>query len=172
MKKRLIISLAIALLLIATLALPAIAADNEESVQGNVSVGETISITLNDAIPNTGIYFGSVTANGSTYGDKDQSDGVPAIQVEVADETNVTVDIGIKGSTTDDLELSNWKYSTLFDQSDIASIPDTYSAVYFGAAAGSTNDFYHWITVPTNTPAGDYSATISYKAVKAGTAFP
>jgi hypothetical protein len=171
MKKRLIISLAIALLLIATLALPAIAADNEQSVQGNVSVGETISITLSDP-SDDGIRFGSVTADNSTYGDVDQSDTIYAIEVNIASETNVTVDIGIKGATTDALTIDHWKYSTQYDQSDIASLTGAYVGVYAGAIAGNSYGVYHWITVPTNTLAGDYTATISYKAVNNSIGFP
>jgi hypothetical protein len=172
MKKRLILSLATALLLIATLALPAVAAD-ERTVTGSVSVGETISITLTDASPNAGISFGTVTANSTlVYGDEDQSDGTPAIQVVVEPDTNVgNVDIGIMGSTTEALSLDNWQYSTLFDQSDIASITGTYVIVYNDVAPDNSYDFYHWITVPDGTAAGDYTASISYKAVAHGDPF-
>jgi hypothetical protein len=168
MKKRLILSLAIALLLIATLALPAVAA-NEESVTGSVMVGETVSITLTDA-GTTGINFGSVTANGTTYSDTDQSSGTPAIKVVVGAETNVSVDIGIKGSTTGSLTLDNWKYSTTFGGAQ-TSITTSYFKVYGPVGASSSSDFYHWVAVPALTAADTYTATISYKAVKTGTSF-
>jgi hypothetical protein len=167
MKKRLILSLAIALLLVAILAVPAVAA--ETSTTASVEVGETISITLSDP-SSDGINFGPVTANGSTYGDIDQSEGTPAIQIVVVADTNVNVNIGIKGSTTDALALSYWQYSSNYTQNDIAGLTTSYAGVYTDKGPG-TYGFYHWITVPTNTPAGTYTANISYEAVKTGDPF-
>ena len=164
MKKRLITTLAIVLMLAATLSLPAVAAD-EEQVTASVTVltSEIINITLTDPGA-AGIQFGSVVPSATAiYGAEDQDGVTPAIQVKVENGTNVLVDISIKGSTAGVLTLENWKYSTAFNQSDIASIPDTYNEVYDTKGPGSY-PFYHWISVPVGTTATSYSATISYKA--------
>jgi hypothetical protein len=171
--KRIIISLILSLLLVSVFALP-VAAQQEQSTTASVSVNEYISITLTDAgdpITGTGINFGSVNP-GSTYGDVDQSSGTPAIKVNVGSETNVNVDIGIKGTTvTGTIALAEWKYSTDFAQTDIAGLTVDYVGVYSNVGAGSSNNFYHWITVPAGTIAGSNSITVSYKAVKTGSGF-
>jgi hypothetical protein len=161
--KKILISAALALMLVAAIAMPAVAADTQ-SVGASVTVGAVISITLTDA-GTSGINFGPVQPDDGTHGDVDQSSGTPAIKVVVGAETNTPVDIQIMGSTAGTLGLSNWKYSKLFNQSDIASLTGSYVAVYTNVAAGSSNDFYHWVTVPSTTQAGSYSATVSYKAV-------
>jgi hypothetical protein len=153
-------------MLVIIMALPAIAAEEVESMGASVSVGETVSISLVDAggTGHEGIRFGSVQPDGNTYGDTDQTNGTPAIKVKVENETNVSVDISIMGSTAGSLSLTNWKYSKLFDKSDIASLTGSYIEVYDSAAKGSENAFYHWITVPVGTTSGSYSATVNYKA--------
>lgn len=163
MIKRLILTLAIVLMLTATIALPAVA--EEKTIDASVTVVPTdvISISLNDPAP-SGIQFGSVTAN-ATYGAQGQSNGTPAIQVVVESGTNVNVDIGIKGTTGGTLAISNWKYSTLFNQSDIASLTTSGTVVYSNKGVGSYA-FYHWLTVPAETAAASYTASITYTAVK------
>jgi len=166
MKRRLIASLAIALMLVATLSLPAVAA-TEVPVTASVTVGEFISITLAGSIG-----FGSVTPPANDRGTTGQIDGSPAISVNVAGETNVNVDIGIKGVlATGSLLLPNWKYSKNFTDVTKTSIPEAYgaTAVYPNAVPGSSNPFYHWITVPAGTASGTHTITVSYKAVKTGT---
>ena len=157
MKTRLITSMAIALLLIAVLSLPAVAVDVWKSAY--VNVNSDISVTLADAGA-SGIQFGSVDADGSTHGDSDQSDGTPAIGVDV--DSNVSVNISIMGTTTDTLALDNWKYSTQFDQSDIASVTGSFVKVYEDVGT-ETYAVYHWITIPADTTAGSYSANITYR---------
>jgi hypothetical protein len=167
MKKRLILSLAIALLLIATLALPAVAQD-EESITGTVTVGEIISITLTG-----GIDFGDVTPPVTDNGTEGQIDGSPAVTISVDVGTNVNVDIGIMGALdVSSITLDNWKYSTTFSGTKI-SIPAAYSVtpVYSDVTAGTAEPFYHWITVPDTTPAGTHTITVSYKAVAHGDPF-
>jgi len=163
MKTRLIMSLAIALLLIATLALPAVAAEETEAKTAYVTVNdpEVINISLTD-VGTEGIQFGTVISDGSTYGDESQDDGVPAIAVEVETGTSVNVDISIMGSTVGALTIDNWKYSTDFGQSDITGLSGTYDEVYSNQGIGSYA-FYHWITVPSGTTATSYTADVTYK---------
>jgi hypothetical protein len=161
--KKILISILVALTLVVALGVPAMAA--EQSTTATVSVGEVISITLVGSIN-----FGSVTPPVTDNGTIGQVDLSPAIKVNVGIETNVSVDIGIKGAlATGSLALTNWKYSTTFAGSK-TSIPSAYgTAVYTSAAAGSSNFFYHWLTVPLGTLSGSHTVTVSYKAVKAGT---
>lgn len=165
--KKLLISAVLALTLIALMAAP-VMADQEQSTTASVSVNEVVSITLSDAGA-SGINFGSLNQGDTDEGDLDQSDGTPAIAVVVESETNVNVDIGIKGSTSSALALANWKYSATFAGTP-TSIPETYAAVYSDQGDG-TYAFYHWITIPVEIDAGTYNATVYYKAVKTGTSF-
>lgn len=166
--KRLLISLTAVLLLIGIVALPVQAAQ-EQSLGASVTVSEVVSITLTDA-GTAGINFGTLSAGVTGQGDTDQSNGTPAVKVNVGSETNVSVDIGIKGSTAGALGLSNWKYSTTFAGTK-TSLTGSYLAVYTSKAASSASDFYHWIDVPGGTTAGIYTCTVYYKAVKTGTGF-
>lgn len=166
--KRLLISLITVLLLLGLLVIP-VQADKEKSVTASVTVSEVVSITLTDT-GTEGINFGMLNAGDTHNGDTDQSDGTPAVQVNIGPETNVNVDIGIKGTTTGALTLSNWKYSITFAGTP-ASLTGSYVAVYTNAAAGSSNGFYHWIDLPAITAAGTYNCTVYYKAVKTGSSF-
>ena len=147
---------------------PAMAA-NVDQLTASVTVNEVISITLTDA-GTAGINFGAVSAPVTGQGDVDQNASTPAVKVNVGAETNVNVDIGIKGSTAGTLALSNWKYSTLHAGTK-DPIPATYALVYSAKSPGSIVDFFHWINVPSETAANTYTCTVYYKAVKTGTGF-
>ena len=167
MKARLIVSWVIALMLVAVLALPAMAA--EQTAPASVTVNEFISITLVDPGA-AGINFGAVNpppTGTTTYGDVAQSDGTPAVGVTVDTGTNVNVDISIKGAlTSGTLALSNWKYSLTFAGTKI-SIPSAYgTADYTDITAGTTEPYYHWVDIPAGTAAGTTDVTVTYQAVK------
>ena len=170
MKRRIIIALGMALILVATMSLPAIAAVVEQPVTASVTVGETMSITLTDA-GTAGINFGSQAPPVTGAGDVSQNSTTPAIKVVVAPETNVQVDIGIKGVlASGTLALTNWKYSTTFGGAQL-SIPATYTKIYGPVNASSESDVFHWIDVPTGTASGSHTITVTYKVVKTGTSF-
>ena len=143
------------------MAVPAIAAEDEDSVTASVTVGEVVSITLTGGpISFVGGQPGDVTDQGASG----QSDGSPAIQVVVQSETNVDVDIAIKGTATGDLALANWKYTTSFSETPTISIPADYGTPIYSGVGDGSYDFYHWVTIPADTPAGSQGCTISYKA--------
>jgi hypothetical protein len=159
--KKLLISAVLALMLVAVMAVPAMGAQDEESVGASVSVNEFVNITLSGSID-----FGSLTPPQTEVGATGQSNGNPAITITVATETNVNVDISIKGAiATGTLALDNWKYSKAFDKVGIAGLTTSYVEVYDNVAKGSSNAFYHWITVPDGTASGTHTVTVSYKAV-------
>lgn len=162
--KKVLISVLLSLMLVAIMAVPAIAA-NEQSVGASVTVGELVSITLTGSIN-----FGTLSPGTTEQGANGQSNGNPAISITVEPETNVNVDIGIKGAiTTGDLALSNWLYSMTFAGTK-AGLTASYVKAYDNVGDG-VNAFYHWITVPLGTTAGDHAISVSYKAVKNGTSF-
>ena len=165
--KKIIVSIVLALTLIAVMAVPAIAA-NEQSVGATVTVGEVVSITLTGGpISFVGGIPGQVTDQGATG----QTALNPAIKVIVQAETNVNVDIAIKGAATGALALENWKYTKTFTETPTISIPADYGTAVYSNVDDGENYFYHWVTIPGTTPAGDQGCTISYKAVKTGTGF-
>ena len=169
MRKSLVfVSIVLALSLVFLMVTPALAA-NEQPLTASVTVNEVISITLTDTVT-PGINFGSVSAGVTGQGDVDQNISTPAVKVNVNGETNVNVDIGIKGSTAGTLALTNWKYSTTFAGAK-DPIPATYALVYSARSPGSSVDFFHWIDVPGGTAANTYTCTVYYKAVRTGTAF-
>jgi hypothetical protein len=163
--KKLIISLAAIAVLVGVMAVPVMAAEEETSTTASVSVNEVVSISLVDAggTGNEGIRFNGGTPPIEGQGDKDQTDGTPAIKVKVEPETNVLVDIYIKGTATGSLALTNWKYSETFAGTK-TSIPGAYgTAVYTDEVVGEY-DFYHWVDVPEGTPSGSHGCTVYYKA--------
>jgi spore coat protein U-like protein len=163
--KKLLVSVTLALLLMAVLAVPAMAQTEEEaSAPASVSVSEFVNITLSGSID-----FGTLEPGDEDQGATGQTDGSPAITITVEPETNVNVDIGIKGSTTGAIALANWKYSDAFASAK-TPIPAAYSAVYSAQGDGAYA-FYHWITIPSDTAAGTYDATVYYKAIKTGGTF-
>jgi hypothetical protein len=132
------------------------AAQEESSTTAEVSVNEFVNITLAGSVN-----FGSLTPPQVDQGATGQSDGNPAITITVEPDTNVDIDISIKGAiNTGTLALENWKYSTTFGGTK-ASLTDSYVEVY--DSAGTTNDFYHWIDVPNGTDSGTHKVDVTYK---------
>jgi len=159
--KRFVFGTLIALMLVAAVATPVLAATEQETT-ASVTVNQVISISLTDA-GSGGINFGPVTPPVTGQGDVAQSSGTPAIKVVVAPETNVAIDINIKGATTSALALANWKYSDTFAGAKTA-LTTSFVQVYDEKAAGSY-DVYHWIDVPTSTASGTHTATVTYQAI-------
>jgi spore coat protein U-like protein len=155
---KILVSILVALMLVAVMALPAIAAEEEASTTASVSVGEIVNITLAGSIN-----FGSVTPPVTDQGANGQTDTNPAITITVESDTNVNVDISIMGAlTSGTLALSNWKYSGTYAGSKI-SIPASYSEVYDNVGDG-VYAFFHWIDVPMGTTSGNHQISVSYKA--------
>jgi len=166
--KRIFISLAVVLALVAVMAVPAMAAE-EQNLGASVSVNEFISITLTDTSP-TGITFGSVNDGSTDNPDTAQSETTPAVSVNVASETNVDVDLGIKGDEVTGLPLSNWKYSTTYAGTK-SGLTTSYVAFDTNVSPGASSDLWHWLDVPDGTTAGSYNTNFYYKAIATGGSF-
>jgi hypothetical protein len=174
--KRVFISLALALTLVAVMAVPAMAANsNTESTPASVTVKHFISIGLIDTP--AGIHFGDVDRGSTDNADQDQDNDTPSIQVVVAEETNVIVDL--KSACIPFIPVA-WpaddiKYSLTYDGAKRGMSP----CPAFTTFAESVNDdgsgnpveeavstsLWHWLNVPSYIPGGTYHATLYYKAV-------
>jgi hypothetical protein len=164
--KRLSFSVLVALILVTVMTMP-VAAVEEQQVGASVDVNAVVSITLTDA-GDSGLDFGAVEPGIEDVKEEAQSDGTPAIQVVVESETNIDVDIGIKGAITGSLALAEWEYSTAWgDPPTTTSLTVSYVKVYTDVGVGS-NAFYHWVDVPAGTAAGSQGCTVYYKAVETG----
>jgi hypothetical protein len=163
---KIILSIVLTSILVAVMVVP-VKADDVQDVTASVSVAEIISITLTDPDP-AGIQFSNVIPPVTEQGADGQGEYTPAISVNVADETNVNVDIYIKGtkSITENLDLINWKYSKNYSKTDIQGLTDTYQTYYTDLSAPVLVPFYHWVNVPEGTSSGSHTVTVSYKAVK------
>ena len=163
MKRRLIFTLALALLLVATLALPAIAA-TEQEVPASVTVSQFMSITITDA-GTGGIHFGSLSTGTSNNPDTDSNNVTPSITVGV-DTGSVNVDLKIKGTDFGTgFAVTNAKYSLTYADAKVA-LSTTYTAFATDVPATGAATLWHWLDVPVSgVAAGAYSSNFSYQAV-------
>jgi hypothetical protein len=164
MKRRIIVSLAIALLLIATLALPVAAAD-EGSVDAFVTVTSYISITITDA-GTAGIHFGSLAPGTSDNPDTDAYDIMPSANITVDSGSTVSVDLQIRGNdfNASTFPVSNAKYSNTYSGAKTA-MSTSYADFALDVAPGESAGVWHWLDVPASGVVGDYDSIFSYKAV-------
>jgi hypothetical protein len=166
MKRRLIAALAIALLLVATLSLPAIAAD-EQTVGASVTVTSVISITITDEGA-TGVTFGSQTS-GDDYPDTAANSTTSSIILNVGSETSIYVDLQMSGdnftSGSNIIGITNAKYSLTFAGAKTAMSTSYTEFADNVAPGGFVYYIWHWLTVPSGTAAGAYTSTFRYKAV-------
>ena len=164
MKRRLIFTLALALLLVATLSLPAIAADSGD-VTASVTVNSVISITITDAGA-AGIQFGSLSTGATDAPDAGANVTTASIVVNVASETTVNVDLQIKGTDFGTgFTVTNAKYSLTYAGAKVA-LSTSYTEFADNIAPSGAATLWHWLDVPSSgVTAGLYNSTFSYKAV-------
>jgi len=169
MKTKLIAGLIVALMLVVTMAVPAMAV--EVGKGATVTVNEYISFTVTDPGA-TGLVFGSLDP-----GDDDQPEAAQnssgAVTLTVAAETNVDCNIQVKATdftgTGGTLAITNAKYGiTSVLGSAIAFVAaDTYYTLDTSSAGtAKIVDVWHWLTIPSGQVAGSYSSTFTYQAIK------
>jgi hypothetical protein len=166
MKKRVISIMAIAALLVASIAVPCIA-DSEYTRTASVEVSEFISITITDN-GTAGINFGTVAPGSTDNPDIDSITDNATIRITVNSESNTNVDIQIYGTDfiPGTFTIDNAKYSTTIDGTKYA-MSTTNTTIIGGddIAPGEYVDIWHWLDVPSSVPAVSHSSTFSYKAI-------
>lgn len=143
----------------------------------SVGVNEVISFTLTDLGGSSGIEFGNF--NPGT--DDNNATPNPALDLTVESSTNVDVTISLKGidwsgpgsmtlaSTTvkfdDDVTLSEGGSETAeFEGVLTTSYQIWYTVPALLGNPANTTSVFHWVSIPANQEAGDYTSTFTYKA--------
>jgi hypothetical protein len=135
-----------------------------------VNATDIISLTVTDH-NGDGISFGTLDP-----GMKNRpADGQPVeatVNLTVESETNVNVDIRIKGTDLTGpgtIEISNVKYHDSNQFNSALNMSDVFTywySVTVPIAEDHVTPVYHWISVPEGQPPGTYTGAFSYQAVK------
>jgi len=151
------------------------AAPVETTGEASVGVNEIISFTIVD-LGTGGIGFGDF--NPGTI--NNTADPNPAVTLTVESATNVNVAISLKGTnwagpTTmnlvdatvrfdDDTTLSEGSETDEFEGVLTTSYQTWYSVTAPAGGAAVATSVSHWVSIPANQLAGDYTSTFTYKA--------
>lgn len=130
---------------------------------------EYISFTITD-YGGDGVNFGSLDPGVSNQ----PADGQPvqgAVTVTVGAETNVDVAVRVRGNDFSGpvtLPVTVVSYYEKNNAAKAATLTTYFTTVYSVLAGTSFEEYlYFWITVPTGQPAGNYTSTFYFEAVKA-----
>lgn len=132
-------------------------------------ITEVISFTVTD-YNDDGVNFGTLDP-GQENQPADWGGAQGAITLTVGSETNVDVDIQIKGdnfSGPDTIFVTNVKYDVDTDPTGAGVMTDSYATWYTVSQPLSTDDIregYLWLSVPTGQPPGYYISTFYYRAI-------
>jgi spore coat protein U-like protein len=166
--KKVFVSLTLALMLVAVMAAPVMAA--EESKTASVTVTETISFTVTDAGA-AGINFGSLN-QGTTDNPEAAQNGAGAVTLAVGAETNVDCNVQIKASgdfsdgATHTIALSNAHWDTDNAVAGYTAMTTDYATIGTSTAGTAySQDVWHWLSIPGGQVAGTYTSTYYYQAV-------
>lgn len=135
----------------------------------SVTFTEYISFTVT-TYDEDGIIFGDLDP-GET-GAAEYGGGVGAATITVGSETNVDVDIQVKGdyftaNPTGTIPIGNVQYDSDDDPGGASTLTDSYETSYtIGADTYDQRQVYYWISIPPGQPAGDYNSTFYYQAVE------
>ncbi len=165
--KKLIISIFLAITLIAIMAVPVIAA--ESSKQASVTVNEVLSFTVTD-VGDNGIAFGTVDQGDDNIAADGQDADNGTVSLSISPETNVNCKVEIKGSAdfttgtvTMPLGQATWKDA---DGAPGTAMSTTPATVDTGVTGGYSQDIWHWISIPENQEAGTYTTNFVYSCNK------
>jgi len=168
--KKVFISLVVALILVALMAVPAMAGAVEQSKTASVTVNTYISATVTDAGA-AGINFGSLDP-GATNQPEAAQNGAGAVNVTVAAETNVACKIGIKGSGdfsdggTNTFALGQAKWDSDNAVAGATAMSTSYAQIGTDTTPGTarSQEIWHWISIPAGQVAAAYTTNFYYKA--------
>jgi len=135
----------------------------------SVGAAEFISFTVED-LNNDGVQFSTVDP-GMENQPADQTDDLGAVTLTIGSETNVDVDIQVRGTDFTGpgvtIPIGNVKYDDVNNPGGASMLTESY-VIWYTVTAGTNNErqVWYWITIPPGQPAGDYTSTFYYQAVK------
>jgi hypothetical protein len=164
MKMRLMTCLVVAVLLIATLSLPA-AADVLGAKTATVTVNSDISVTIIDGGAEN-IVFGALDAGTTNNLDTTASDIVPSITLSVSG-TSI-VDLQVSGTDFGTgFAASNAKFNTTFSTTGTTAMSTSAVQIADEVIPGNDVDVWFWIDVPASgVTAGSYNSTFTFEAIE------
>ena len=117
-----------------------------------------------------GIDFGSLTV-GATDQPADQTGSVGAATLTVGSETNVNVDVQLRGADFtaggNTIAVGNVKYNDTDTTVGAGTLTTSYVTWYsVNANTADVTQCYHWISIPGGQAAGDCTSTFYYQAVQ------
>ena len=163
--KRLLISLTIVTVLIATIVMPTTAM--EYAKDASVTVTEVLDISIADAGAD-GIQFGTLDPGDTNQPDVDQSmgdDSLPAVAITIESGTNVSCNISIKGTDfhgTIPITGASW---ALRHNDPKTYMSTSYQLVASEVSENSTVDIWHFLSIPSNAAGGSHSSNYTYEVV-------
>jgi hypothetical protein len=164
MKMRLMASLVIAMLLIATLTLPA-TANVLGTKTASVSVNSDISVTIQDGGA-ANIVFGALDAGTTNNPDTTANASVASIRLSISG-TSI-VDLTVSGTDFGTgFAVSNAKFNTSFSTTGTTAMSTSPTTIQSAVSPGNNVDIWFWIDVPASgVLAGDYSSTFTFEATE------
>jgi len=137
---------------------------------GSDPYSEYISFTVTD-YNNDGLQFGALL-QGDVDMPADWAEGLGAITIRVGVETNVSVDIQVRGEPfageAGNIPVENLKYDDDDNVEGAVALTEIYTTWYTVPTpldTDHTTQAYYWLTIPPELPDGDYTATIYFKAI-------
>jgi hypothetical protein len=164
MKMRLTACLAIAILMIATLTLPA-AADVLGTSTATVTVNSDISVTIIDGGA-ANIVFGALDAGTTDNLDTTANATTPSITLSVSG-TSV-VDLQVSGTDFGTgFAVSNAKFNTTYSTTGTTAMNTSAVQIADEVIPGNDVDVWFWLDVPASgVTAGSYNSTFTFEAIE------
>jgi len=167
--KRLLISLTIVTVLIATIVMPTTAM--EYAKDASVTVTEVLDISIADAGAD-GIQFGTLDPGDTNEPDVDQSmgdDTTPALAITINEGTNVSCNVSIKGTDFHGtIPITGASWALRHDEDPLHAMATTYGSVATDIAPENTVGIWHFLTIPSDAAGGEHHSTFTYEVVGTG----
>ena len=157
--KKAILGCIIALVLVATITIPAMAETSDLTASVTVTEFASVTITDNGA---AGLSFGNLEP-GTVMQAETSS---PSVTVTAAAENNVDMNITISGIDFSDGGTNSFGIGNAYwndsNETGTATAMSTTAAGVAILAAGTSVDIYHWLSIPANQAAASYTSTFTY----------
>lgn len=157
--KNVILSCIIALVLVATITIPAMAETSE--LTASVTVTTFASVTISDN-GTAGLSFGNLEPGTVMQAETNN----PAVTISAAAENNVDMNITISGLNFSDGGTNNFGIGNAYwndaDDTGTAVAMSITAAAVATLSAGESVNIFHWLSIPVNQAAAAYSSTFTY----------